>query len=347
MERRFQARSGDAHLGAGCPVLPRHGGRHGAHGGEQPRCRPARRWPLPTSSGIGPTPLPRSSLPRVTAPTRRLLAGARPRPATRLPQPAAGRVAHAPGTAPGHEGVCRPRAQVLPQRARLRRPRWTALHQSELQRALGPRLQRPAIANDPHRPRATSQRGHHPAQRPGQKPARGAGSVASPGHSHDREVHARGSRAHPRYDGCPRWEPASAENELSRQGRKARKSRSLPYEPRRGARCPCPGRRPPDSRRASQRGGRPHRPEIDLGQQQTGALESAFSGMVRTASAWLPRMVSNAVVSSRSGWGVWSQARTSSGPRKNSWRDLQGSFHGLEGSLERLGVGGCGAPSCN
>ncbi len=44
----------------------------------------------------------------------------------------AGRVAHDPGAAPGHEGVCRAGTEVLPQRVRVRRSRWRAVHQPEL-----------------------------------------------------------------------------------------------------------------------------------------------------------------------------------------------------------------------
>ena len=66
-----------------------------------------------------------------------------------------GRMAHHPGAAPRHEGVRRAGAQVLPQRVHLAGPGGEPYTNQSFNAHLEPRLQGPAAANGPDRPRAT------------------------------------------------------------------------------------------------------------------------------------------------------------------------------------------------
>ena len=61
-------------------------------------------------------------------------------------------------------------------------------------------------------------------------------------------------------------------------------------------------------------------------QHQTGTPFQAFSRINPTASAFPSRIVSSAVVPSRSGCGVFSQARIDSGGPENSWSSSSERF---------------------
>ena len=74
-----------------------------------------------------------------------------------------------------------------------------------------------------------------------------------------------------------------------------------------------------------------HGGQLEEGQHQTGTPAAALSRILRTAMGFLARIISSAVRPSRSGWGVFSHARTVSGFWKNSWRISKERFTGLRG----------------
>ena len=74
-----------------------------------------------------------------------------------------------------------------------------------------------------------------------------------------------------------------------------------------------------------------HGGQLEEGQHQTGTPAAALSRILRTAMGFLARIISSAVRPSKSGWGVFSHARTVSGLWKNSWRISKERFTGLRG----------------